>query len=487
MAPPLESEQELGSVHTIREVDSMVNSQSSSVDETIASQSSRPLPLSQEIRRLPHADPFTGENTPATSFSNPSSQDPPTTEVQPDFRPRPLSSGRQYSRSPPRRSPTLLDDGKIPNKRMANGEVKHVEQTLSSPVEQQGHSRNTSAVSRSSQIGEASLAGFRTQLVKVLTMSKQLSSQLRTRLSYAMVKVQNGWQAHSFDELESLSQQASPISAVSEIRRSFEDSRSNVTDLQLDQSGFPHSSERTSATPENSQSFPHAYNGASALDYHTSQTFNSARSPTITQSGPTYESFWREHSTSNALKYAQPQSPPLGGPSLAPPVDILPRSRRRSNPLRTQPPSLTTNSNTSNNHGSISLASNLTADPATPPKRSSTLRTPSQKAAMEQDAVETLLFMSSPGNSGHQPQTRSVRTPLRSSFTPLEKRVGFADVRSVGIARDEDRHAANPFQAHRSFSKPEGIVNGADVDRLLDEMPDESSSSEEDDLNVPHR
>lgn len=105
---------------------------------------------------------------------------------------------------------------------------------------------------------------------------------------------------------------------------------------------------------------------------------------------------------------------------------------------------------------------------------------------MEQDAVETLIFMSSPGNSGHQPQTRSVGTPLRSSFTPLEKRVGFADSRGVDIGSDEDRHAANHVRASRRFLKPQGIVNGADVDRLLDEMPDENSSSEEDDLDIHH-
>ena len=299
-----------------------------------------------------------------------------------------------------------------------------------------------------------------------------------------MVKVQNGWQAHSFDELESLSQQASPISAVSEIRRSFESSRSNVTDLQVDQFGFPHSSDRTSATPENSQPMPHMYSGASALDYPTSQTFHSTHSPPTTQSGPTYESFWREHSTSNALNHAQPQSPQLGGPSLAPPVDILPRSRRRSNPLRTQPPSLST-TNTFNNHGSISMASNRSADPATPPKKASTVRTPSQKAAMEQDAVETLLFMSSPGNSGHRTQARSIRTPLRSSFAPSEKRVGFANASGGGVS-DELGSNTNPFRAHKRFSKPEGIVNEADVDRLLDEMPDGNSSSD-DDLDLPHR
>jgi hypothetical protein len=42
----------------------------------------------------------------------------------------------------------------------------------------------------------------------------QLSAQLKTRLSYAMVKVQNGWEKQSLDELEEVhSQRGSPNSA----------------------------------------------------------------------------------------------------------------------------------------------------------------------------------------------------------------------------------------------------------------------------------
>lgn len=42
----------------------------------------------------------------------------------------------------------------------------------------------------------------------------QLSAQLKTRLEYAMVKVQNGWEKQSLDELEEVhSQRGSPNSA----------------------------------------------------------------------------------------------------------------------------------------------------------------------------------------------------------------------------------------------------------------------------------
>lgn len=51
------------------------------------------------------------------------------------------------------------------------------------------------------------------QFCRVLT-HMQLSAQLKTRLSYAMVKVQNGWEKQSLDELEEVhSQRGSPNSA----------------------------------------------------------------------------------------------------------------------------------------------------------------------------------------------------------------------------------------------------------------------------------
>jgi cytochrome c556 len=46
----------------------------------------------------------------------------------------------------------------------------------------------------------------------VADASMQLSAQLKTRLSYAMVKVQNGWEKRSLDDLEDeTSQRGSPI------------------------------------------------------------------------------------------------------------------------------------------------------------------------------------------------------------------------------------------------------------------------------------
>lgn len=51
----------------------------------------------------------------------------------------------------------------------------------------------------------------------------QLSAQLKTRLSYAMVKVQNGWEKQSLEELEEVqSQRGSPNSAPGGSRVTFD-------------------------------------------------------------------------------------------------------------------------------------------------------------------------------------------------------------------------------------------------------------------------
>lgn len=291
-----------------------------------------------------------------------------------------------------------------------------------------------------------------------------------------MVKVQNGWQAHSFDELESLSQQVSPISAVSDLRQPYGSPRLNIPDAG-EQIRFSQSSERTTATPENVTPFAQDYTRTSPLDNPSSQVVVSTSQPT---SVATYESFWRQHSTSSTIKSPQMQSPPPRiGPSLAPPADILPRNRRRTTSLRTQPPFLNTAYNASYDSRSTNSLGSVTS-PATPPKRMSSIRTPSQKAAMEQDAVETLVFMSSPGHSGNHPQTRSIGTPLRSSF----KRVGFTDVSENGS--DEDRPHPSPDKpfGRTGRLKSDRIVSRADVDRLLDEMPDEDSSEDEIDSHL---
>lgn len=164
------------------------------------------------------------------------------------------------------------------------------------------------------------------------------SKNLRTKLSYAMVKVQNGWQSNTLEEVESLA--SSPRSTI------------------------PSTSPRFSL---------------SAM----SQTRRLQCLSTTTM------------------------------PSLAPPAPII-SGRKRPNP-------------------------NLQLKPKQPQ------RTPSQNAAMEADAVETLLFMSgSPNNSGRFPsscfsptsQTFSAQTsPLKEQFSPFKRPTRRYEDKSVLIDR----------------------------------------------------
>jgi len=104
------------------------------------------------------------------------------------------------------------------SKRTASGALKNSGSAEElSPTRSSAHKRHISVDSamNSNRIGEVCLvsspgAGSGAVADHVL----QLSAQLRTRLSYAMMKVQNGWEKRSIEELEEqTSQKGSPISA----------------------------------------------------------------------------------------------------------------------------------------------------------------------------------------------------------------------------------------------------------------------------------
>ncbi|KAK8930190.1 hypothetical protein VCV18_002859 [Metarhizium anisopliae] len=221
-----------------------------------------------------------------------------------------------------------LDAAGLPRKRMADGEVKDRKGSMS-PVK--GHSRTTSTVSVASTAGK-----------------------LRTRLSYAMVKVNNGWQARNLDEVESLASQAT--------------------------------------SPASSTSTVHRRKGSSA----------SPRLPsTVTPSHPqfTYESM------NYKGKSNSPPSANSDKPTLAPPASIQPSSSMpapRSNPRRNSNPRYTPTM-LSHSHSASANASAQTTPISNGIRRShshldANMYSPHHKNVREQDAIETLLFMSSPGN-----------------------------------------------------------------------------------------
>lgn len=139
--------------------------------------------------------------------------------------------------------------------------------------------------------------------------------------------------------------------------------------------------------------------------------------------------------------------------ALAPPLDIVPASRRRPTPNAA--------------FHSVTGSQPKMSHAARP---STSQRTPSQNAAMEADAVETLLFMASPNNSGYNPPSQasqepslrsaqvflSQTSPLRTQFSQTSvtspKRVAFSDAGSTGPALDKS----------------------AIIDQMLDELSDDS-------------
>ncbi|MCJ1304862.1 hypothetical protein MMC08_007675 [Hypocenomyce scalaris] len=452
----------------ISEPELQVNTQPASYHEPATSPSTSAHPSLSEASQSSTLEYQKRLETPPSSLSNPSSQGHPP-RIGQDLVQESKEHGvasvtrlESYSRSQPPPLDTNITQWPVAHngglggesihwqKRTASGDIKPSGASLpTSPVNniRRGHAKNASISSNGSQIGE-------------------LSAQLRTRLSYAMVKVQHGWQSRTISEIETLtSQHASPISTTT-TSRPFDSPLTNSTTYNTDRTGFAQSSERSTATPEYVHAAPHLHNGTSGLDYaYPLPATEPSYSPIPTTR--TYEQFWRDH----------PSTPrhPHTAPSLAPPVDIQPRNPRRPNP--SQPlTSLHTNFITST--GTL---------PSTPPRQhqepAPAIRTPSQNAAMEKDAVETLLFMSSPGNSGYRPPARHL----------VGKRVGFPanhnhhHIQSDDLSSDEEMGRTvgllPPGMGMGLGMAVRGSLGGGDddIDELLDAEGERGSSSDDDD------
>ncbi|CEI66360.1 hypothetical protein FVEN_g4256 [Fusarium venenatum] len=246
-------------------------------------------------------------------------------------------------------------------KRMADGEVKSRTESQS-PVK--GHKRTPSAVSRTSAGGHIG----------------ELSNELRTRLSYAMVKVNNGWQSNSLEEVENMaSQAASPVSSTSTIHRRQGSSASPRMPV--------------SNPPSSSAPLPQT----SATERRKSHT--------------PPDHIWHK-------------------PSLAPPAPIRPGApsaphmnpRRNSHPHRT--PGMLSHSLSDSPHTPGQQAT-FQHGPKFRVTGDTVLMSPHQNVR-EQDAIETLLFMSSPGNSAN----------LKHAFSPPN-----SSAPTVGMTRPQARHA----------------------------------------------
>ncbi|KAI5814273.1 hypothetical protein BZA77DRAFT_319453 [Pyronema omphalodes] len=227
----------------------------------------------------------------------------------------------------------------------------------------------------------------------------QLSSQLRTRLTYALLKIQNNWTSESLDQIEARVSQGQ-ISTSPRVRIKRENSIGG-DDHGYDQS-VRHHHHRTNSDP--SSAYPLSQNHPSGIPGNR-----------------TYESFWREHghnpitktllqaksiTPSNTARYPTATSAHQSRSGLQPPAQIIPDRDRRSygySPHR-QPPCL---HHSISNQSQVSTGSSII--PATPP-----LTTQDAQRTMEQDAVESLMFLSSPGHSQRRVSISHSQSHLRA-------------------------------------------------------------------------
>ncbi|KAF1924896.1 uncharacterized protein M421DRAFT_103457 [Didymella exigua CBS 183.55] len=265
-------------------------------------------------------------------------------------------------------------------KRSADGLMKGDRSSTSPTERNSAHKRNKSMDTHSNtRIGE-------------------LSAQLKTRLSYAMVKVQNGWEKQSLEELEEVhSQRGSPNSAPGGDSRAAFGSPS-TTDYRRRPSAISDNSDYMMISPASESAQSHAVNSA----------------------------YWRL-TNKPAINAAANLISITGGNALAPASEFEFVRRRRSS--TTHPPPSLLGSAQRKHHSDVGASQRA---PTTP--RAGILRMPSQQA--EKDAVDTLLFMSSPKNSQHFPHTSQAghstlregapqRRVMFEAYPPQDRRMAY--------------------------------------------------------------
>ncbi|PHH56126.1 hypothetical protein CFIMG_003463RAa [Ceratocystis fimbriata CBS 114723] len=300
-------------------------------------------------------------------------------------------------------SPPDPGSASLSRKRTADGVVKH---DVSLP-KRLGHSRNTSAVSASSASG---------------SKIGELSAELRTRLSYAMVKVSHGWQFHSIDEVESLASKAvSPSSSSStHLRRP---ALSTSPGLSSTDKSVIESTTTPASFDAHSQPSPPLSKSSSTIQNSNSSNDNGLAPPVSIQSSrPATQQHSRCSSrptyTPTLLSHSQSMPPRT-------PASAAPTHRRRQ--------SCTQVGSISGGEGSSSM-----------------VFSPHQNVR-EQDAIESLLFMSSPGNSANlkNSYTGSLASPLTQSGL---RHLPFSSSAPAESTSSSQRHALPDSQPRKNLS-----------------------------------
>ncbi|KAL1892413.1 hypothetical protein Cpir12675_004566 [Ceratocystis pirilliformis] len=326
-------------------------------------------------------------------------------------------------------SPPDPGSASLSRKRTADGVVKH---DVSLP-KRLGHSRNTSALSASSASG---------------SKIGELSAELRTRLSYAMIKVSHGWQFHSIDEVESLASKAvSPSSSSStHLRRP---ALSTSPGLSSTDKSMVESTTTPASFDAHSQPSPPLSKSSSTIHNSNISNDNGLAPPVSIQSRPAAQQHSRCSSrptyTPTLLSHSQSMPPRT-------PASAAPTHHRRQ--------SCTQVGSISGGEGGNSM-----------------VFSPHQNVR-EQDAIESLLFMSSPGNSANLKNSYagSLASPLTQSGLRHLPFSSSAPAESTGSSQ---RHALPDSQPRKNLSsrKPAAAKHIVFDGNSLDDADCETNAS----------
>ncbi|KAJ6126955.1 hypothetical protein N7523_002567 [Penicillium sp. IBT 18751x] len=340
----------------------------------------------------------------------------------------PLRSSRQSS--------SRLGVGKFTpgHKRTASGDIKPVSSNLEA---YQDSDANGATRRRSKSTGSPAHG----------TRIAQLSVHIRTRLSYAAAKIEKARQSREIAEL--------PLRGLATL------------------------SSLSSPAP----------NGAISTSASTP-----TRPPGLEPSpSDTLRSFPSHHRSQSAITSGKL----LVIPKLAPPVDIISSNgdsrRRRPNPNLVPKSSERSPYGRHRRHhshqehlitrplnGSPSVVGPGT--PSIPPYRQAPTstrdgyygsRTQSQNSAMEQDAIETLMFMSSPENSGYRSSPRPLQPPAAQKS--LNESL-YSNQNGMTTHSQSSQSTASGGRGFPSKTHGLGLEAGAgdEIDRLLDQMESDS-------------
>lgn len=431
---------------------------------------------------------------------------------------RSSSSSSSRSSTPQNGTSTPLKDGRDPKRHFNSN--KHG-----------GHTRNMSAISTASSI----------------MSPRELTNELKTRLSYAMVKVQKGWESLPIYDLESMaSQSGSPSSSsgltLNERRTSAFGSAftSPRVALARDQSGLSEPGDGgKNSIMRDPPAVPEGANGGS-------NGFSR-----------TYESFWRSQAQRTLTSPSNAQhahlAPPVDMGSAQRPNGYLRRSPSNGRQQRSGLSQSTSGLSTSSRYSASSLqnlphtpgqkedmATRITTALINNPSPGAIL-TPAQnghtshpagsaqaqnkktQSMQEQDAIETLLFMSSPAGhanpltfpppsqtSSQAPSSQSQSQvpqggPLKTSFSqeallkaepcspdpPRRIRTAPEQSRFYGpdghfysslpneqLFGTSSERAARRKEAEKSRRRSGGRLTGEEIERLIDSYKGESSDEE---------